>query len=275
MEPGSNKIIFRIMSFNIRYGSADDGESSWRNRKELVIQRIQAFNPHLLGLQECRDDEQAAYIKRKLADYEFIGVRRGGKGDPKIEMAPVLYKRDYFEEIDRGYFWLSEMPNVPGSVSWGSALPRTATWVKLAVKGYPNRLFLFLNTHFDHYSLQARHESAKLIREQIKVLSQGNPVILSGDFNSLKDEPPYHLMLAGQTVPSVTLYDTYSQRYPGGGKREGTFHGFGRLVYPIHLDWILVSDKFETLEAGVDDYHTGNIYPSDHYPVTAVVMLGI
>ncbi|MCI0477813.1 MAG: endonuclease/exonuclease/phosphatase family protein, partial [Anaerolineales bacterium] len=61
-----------MMSFNIRCGTANDGENRWARRKELAIRRIQTFNPDLLGLQECRDDEQAEFVKNNLRDYDFI-----------------------------------------------------------------------------------------------------------------------------------------------------------------------------------------------------------
>jgi mRNA deadenylase 3'-5' endonuclease subunit Ccr4 len=59
------------MTFNIRYGLADDGENRWENRKSLVIERIRAFDPDLLGLQECRDDFQAEFIKSHLGVFHF------------------------------------------------------------------------------------------------------------------------------------------------------------------------------------------------------------
>ena len=35
----------KVMSFNIRYGLADDGDNRWDNRKELVVARIQNADP--------------------------------------------------------------------------------------------------------------------------------------------------------------------------------------------------------------------------------------
>ena len=106
----------KVMSFNVRYGTAQDGENSWPYRQQLVIDRIRAFEPDVLGLQECRDDAQADYIKNQLQGYCFIGVRRGGDGETALEMAPVLFKESTFEAVDSGHFWLSKTPNVPGSI---------------------------------------------------------------------------------------------------------------------------------------------------------------
>ena len=43
----------KVMTFNIRYGAANDGENSWQFRKDNVVKTIQAFKPDLLGLQEA------------------------------------------------------------------------------------------------------------------------------------------------------------------------------------------------------------------------------
>jgi endonuclease/exonuclease/phosphatase family metal-dependent hydrolase len=81
--------MIRVMSFNIRYGLANDGDNHWHNRKELALDRIRAFAPDLLGLQECRDDHQAEFVRANLPDHHFYGIHRGGPGDTALEMAPA------------------------------------------------------------------------------------------------------------------------------------------------------------------------------------------
>jgi endonuclease/exonuclease/phosphatase family metal-dependent hydrolase len=117
--------MIKVMTFNIRIALADDGENNWENRKSLAADRIRAFAPDLLGLQECYDGEQAAYVKQALPEYSFFGVRRGGQGDTALEMAPLLYRNETFLLIRQGVFWLSETPDLPGSKSWDSVFPRT------------------------------------------------------------------------------------------------------------------------------------------------------
>lgn len=39
----------RVMTFNIRYGTAKDGENHWDLRKDFLIETIRAFGPDLLG----------------------------------------------------------------------------------------------------------------------------------------------------------------------------------------------------------------------------------
>jgi len=131
-------------------------------RKSLVIDRIKAFDPDLLGLQECRDDSQAEFIKTHLPEYEFLGVPRGGDNITAPEMAPLLIKRSAFLIKLWETFWLSETPHIPGSKSWGSVFPRTVTWVDLTQTA-TGRSLVFVNTHFDHEASAVR-DSAHFLR---------------------------------------------------------------------------------------------------------------
>jgi hypothetical protein len=47
------------MIFNFCYGSA----ASLNNRKDLVIERIRACDPNLLGIQKCRHGKQAEFVR--------------------------------------------------------------------------------------------------------------------------------------------------------------------------------------------------------------------
>ena len=86
--------MLRVMSCNLRYGLAADGDNRWERRRHLALARIRAFAPDLLGLQECRDDDQAACIRAGLADCQMLGVHRLGPGDTALEMAPLVFRRD-------------------------------------------------------------------------------------------------------------------------------------------------------------------------------------
>lgn len=93
------------------------------------------------------------------------------------------------------HFWLSDTPDIPGSVSWdiGIAQPRMATLVHLSDRSSStinkdNDLFV-LNTHWDDKGLKARRESAKLILKKVEELVErkygdGKLVVLLGDLNS-------------------------------------------------------------------------------------------
>ena len=258
--------MIKVMSFNIRYGLADDGENHWNNRKSLALARIQAFGPDLLGLQECRDDAQADYVRVNLPDYHFLGTPRGGPGDTALEMAPLLFRQSAFELLDTGCFWLSETPEVSGSRSWGSAYPRTVTWARLACRVTGAGLTC-VNTHFDYEPAAAIDDNAQVLRHWLDQIGSETPLIVTGDFNTGRESAAYRLLTGGGT-----LIDAFRQVHPH-GEDEATFHAFGRPEpgEMTAIDWILVSGHFRVLEARIDRSRQGNLFPSDHYPITAVL----
>lgn len=246
-----------VMSFNIRCVSADDGAHCWHNRREGVIDRIRACDPDLLGLQECRDDAQAAFIRHALPDYAFCGVRRGGEAD--IEMAPLLYRRAGFELLAGGHFWLGSDPGKVGERGWGAAYPRTASWVRLRARDPSAAPFIFLNTHFD-YQGRSREESARLLNRWLRARPAGEGAILTGDFNAERDSETFRELTAGGLLHEA-LRDC--------GNEAGSFHDYGRAAVLEAIDWILATPQFRTEAAAVDRTMIGGLYPSDHYPVSA------
>ena len=255
--------MIKVMSFNIRYGLADDGANHWHNRKHLAIARILAFGPDLLGLQECRDDEQAEFIRTSLPEYHFFGVRRGGPGETALEMAPLLVRKAAFALLDCGCVWLSETPTVPGSVSWSSAFPRTACWARLHCRSTGCEL-VFVNTHFD-YELTAIRGDAQCLRHWLDQILPRNSLILTGDFNVERESEAYRLLTAGPA-----LIDTYRHIHPDQADAV-TYHGFGQATAGEAIDWILVSEHFRIVDAAIDRTHSGQLFPSDHYPITALL----
>lgn len=253
--------MIKVMSFNIRYGLADDGPNHWNNRKHLALARIRAFGPDLLGLQECRDDAQADFVRANLPDYHFLGVHREGPGDTALEMAPLLFRRSAFTLLDTGCFWLSETPEIPGSMSWGSAYPRTVSWARLACQS-SGAVLTYFNTHFD-YEPAAIDGDARCLRHWLDQICSQTPLIVTGDFNADKDSNAYHLLTG-----DGALIDVLRQVHPK-EKDDATFHAFGRQEEMAPIDWILVSNHFRILDARIDRSHQGNLFPSDHYPVTA------
>jgi endonuclease/exonuclease/phosphatase family metal-dependent hydrolase len=256
--------VLKLMSFNIRYGLADDGENHWERRKSLVVDRIKSFAPDLLGLQECRDDSQAAFIKANLQDYEFLGLPRGGDSVTAPEMAPILLKRSAFLIRQWETFWLSETPYVPGSKSWGSVFPRTVTWVDL-VHAATGRPLVFVNTHFD-YEPSAVQESARFLKDWIDEAIGEHPLLLCGDFNADKDSAAYRQLTSGNPLLKDILKSGSATK-----ESEETFHGFGNEIQPSSIDWMLASGHFTVLHAGIDRHHEGGLFPSDHYPVLATL----
>ena len=267
---GSEKIVMpiRVMSFNIRYGSARDKSNHWNLRKDFVVETIQKFNPDLLGTQETLDF-QKDYLTENLQGYESFGVGRddGGK---KGEMMAIFYRTDRFEKVDGGHAWYSLTPNVPGSVSWDSSLPRMVSWVTLKDLKNGGKTLTFFNTHFDHKGEKARVESARILRQLVAKHADTMPVVVTGDFNSAEASDPYQALFARTT--DLGLLDTYRMSHPQREDNEQTSGGFeANKSGHARIDWIACTKSLEVKSSNIDRTSRDGRTPSDHYPVNAVL----
>ena len=260
----------RVMSFNIRYGTARDGENAWPLRRDAVVDVIHSFAADLLGTQET-----LAFQRDELLEAfpGFAAVAAGrDDGREQGEMAALFYDRERFEPLDSGHLWLSETPHVSGSRGWDAALPRIATWVKLRDQTAPqDKPILFLNTHFDHVGHVARLESARLIRRSLGELGTDCRVVVTGDFNTAEGSPPHAALFAtaGEGPP---LIDTFRAFAPTPTELEGTFSGFDpAAIAGARIDWIGCSHNCQIVTAGIDRTVAAGRTPSDHWPVTAVL----
>lgn len=264
-EEKEREPAIRVMSFNIRFGSADDGKNGWPHRRYLVLETIQMFGPDLLGTQEVLGF-QAEFLRKNFEGYGFHGVGRED-GKAKGEMVPVFYRLDRFELLDAGHFWLSETPKLAGSQGWDASLPRMVSWVILRDRKGKGQRFAFANTHFDHRGSQARLESAKLIGRWAESVEM--PVILAGDFNAGEGSAPYNVLARADGL--AVFVDSYRAVHSKKGTGEGTFSGWIGRREGSRIDWILHSARFLTLNASINYTNEEGRYPSDHYPVQAIL----
>jgi endonuclease/exonuclease/phosphatase family metal-dependent hydrolase len=261
----------KVMSFNIRYGTAQDGVNHWDKRKGWLAETVKAQDPDLLGTQETVGF-QRDYLAEQLPKYGVLGVGRDD-GKEKGEMMAVYWKKDRFEKIDGGHFWLSETPDVAGSKSWDSSLPRMATWVKLRDrKDDAAKPVLWINTHFDHRGPRARIEAAKIIRDKAESLGKGCSILITGDFNSAEGSEPYKALFAKVGDKDSPVVDTYRVAHPNRGANEGTANGFkASATTGNRIDWIAASRDWTVKSAAIDRTSKDGRTPSDHWPIIAVL----
>ena len=261
----------RVMSFNIRYGTANDGENHWDKRKEFLLETIKAFAPDLLGTQETLGF-QRDFLAQHLSGYEVLGVGRDD-GKENGEMTALYFRRDRFEKLDGGHFWLSETPDIAGSKSWDAALTRMVTWVKLRDRRQPKaKPLMFFNTHFDHRGVQARIEAAKLLRRRVAEARKTCRVIVTGDFNAGDDSEPYRAFFAKSANQAAPVADAFRLANPTRSTNEGTFSGFKvEATTGPRIDWIGVSPDWQVVKAMIDHTAREGHTPSDHFPMAAVI----
>jgi endonuclease/exonuclease/phosphatase family metal-dependent hydrolase len=254
----------RVMTFNIRIAAAKDGPDAWPLRRELLFQTIDQFDPDLLGTQEVQPS-QADALREHLKGYEMVGLPRED-GKTTGERSAVFFKSDRFEKVKEGTFWLSPTPDVPGSKGWDAMFPRVCSWAELRDRKASGRPIVFFNTHWDHKGVTARAESAKVMRAKVTEIAGDKPVIITGDFNAAHDSAPHKEMLAGGFV------EAFAETHPQPTTQDFTFHGFtGKNAHAKRIDWILRSNAFQTKSAAIDRTNDHGRYPSDHFPVTAVL----
>lgn len=254
----------KVMTYNIRYENPNDGDNSWANRRSLIVDQINSNQPDVIGTQEGLSS-QIAFLSKSLTNYNYVGVGRED-GKEKGEYAAIFYRKDKYKAVVDSTFWLSETPRVH-SVGWDAVLERICTYALLEDIKTGKRIWVF-NTHLDHKGEVARRESAKLILSEIERLNKKlYPVVLTGDFNAVETDEPI-------TIIGSRLFDTFKiQKGKKRGSACATFNGFNMLETATErIDFIFVNQKdakvksHETLKLIVD-----NRYPSDHFPVMAVV----
>jgi endonuclease/exonuclease/phosphatase family metal-dependent hydrolase len=268
--PAADPPVVRVMSFNVRYGTAADGPNHWDKRKDFLADTVRAFDPDLLGTQETLGF-QRDFLAAKLPAHTAFGVGRDD-GKEAGEMMAVYWRTARFEKTAGGHFWLSTTPDTPGSKSWDGSLPRMATWVKLKDKTADGKTVLWVNTHFDHMGKTARVESAKLIRDRLKELGAGCSLVVTGDFNAGEGSDPYRALFDPRGADEPPVLDSYRVAHPKRADDEGTTTPFkAGPSKGNRIDWIGVSRDWTVVSAAIDRTARDGRTPSDHFPVTAVI----
>ncbi len=258
----------RVMSFNVRYGTAADGENAWPLRREMVASVLGGFQPDVVGVQEALLF-QLEELSALLPEMSWLGVGRDD-GVTEGEFSAILYRSDRLEVVGEGTFWFSDTPEVPGSMSWGNEIPRICTWGRFRDRA-SGAVFTLFNLHWDHRSQISRERGAQLLLERIR--NRGNPqdlVLVTGDFNAGEENPAFRALLEAE---DPSLKDPFRVRFPE-ALGVGTFHGFNGGSEGEKIDAILVGNGWKVLDAGIDRTSFNGRYPSDHHPVTAVLGWG-
>ena len=294
----------RVMSFNARKDTSQpdgtdgrDGSDAWPHRRELLLEDIFAQNPDILGTQELMP-HMAAWLREQLepAGYSFVGRGRratlleraartaddGGTDDDggvqgidgTDEMTAVFFRKSRFSLVESGHFWLSDTPEVPGSMAPDTpeGPPRMATWLRLrdSVSTAPgDGTLLVMNTHLANGADSTQSFGARVIMKFLEEdrASRAEPqsVILSGDMNSNETSAAIATLRSG--TGTAQLVDTYREFHPEPREMQATSHPawfaeeatssgdhptppFGKRI-----DFIFASTAaFEVVEAMIDRF---------------------
>ncbi len=245
----------KVMSYNIRVGSAQDGTNSWTLRYVATYDMLENQAPDVFGVQEALED-QIVYIE-EYCGYEYVGVGREN-GKKEGEHTAIFWNKKTVSMVKWGTFWLSETPDEP-SMGWDAACKRTATWTLMKSKKTGDR-FYFVNTHLDHVGVEARKNGLKLILDKVAEINKdGLPVVLVGDFNMTPDD---------STIAELDAKMQNARKTAEKTDDTGTYNGWGKDSRT--LDYIYISGF-----SSCPEYHTvteryrDRKFISDHYPVSA------
>ena len=262
LAPGRQTRL-RVLGFNIRYGTAKDGANAWTRRRDLVVDTIERFDPDLLGTQEAQSF-QVHYLQGELSNY--ARVSRSRSANPGDEQCAIFYRKSRFDPLEVGHFMLSDKPDQHGSRGWDAALPRITTWARLRDK-QNGRVLLCANTHFDHRGERARLESWVVLQEELRRHARGRPIVLVGDFNQdlAGSRPAANLCVVGLGLRDAHVSAGLTEA------EAGTYHGFTGRRTSARIDGVLAHGDFKVLSASIDRWRRGERYPSDHFPIRAVL----
>ncbi len=285
---------FRIASYNIRLAGSvarpvDKPPNCWTCRVDRMCGLIKKHNFELMGLQEAEPQQIDDMLEVLGPKWSYVGVGRED-GKRHGEHSCIFFNNERFKVTAHDTFWLSETPNVPGSKSWKTACTRVCTWADVTdLKS--GKSFVFFNTHLDHISKQARLNGMRLIMQRMNELRKGRPVFFTGDMNTPPDENKMERSLLIELVndpareiperfgpyslAAAALFDAAEvSRTPHKGPRK-TFNGFKFEEEPKGkpIDFIFVSEGIKVLtHMTLNDSHN-RLYPSDHFPVAADVVV--
>ena len=249
----------KVMSYNIRLGSANDGTNSWALRYPATAEMIEDQMPDIFGVQEALAP-QIRFIEDNFVDYKSVGVgREDGKNDG--EHMSIFWNKKTVSLLKWGTFWLSETPEKP-SMGWDAACKRTATWALMKCKK-TGKKFYYVNTHLDHKGAEAQKNGLKLIVDRIDDINpEGYPMILTGDFNITPDNPNLvELDSKMQSVRKVAEKTDNHDTFNGWGKGKGVIDYIYASGFSAYPEYQTVTKKYADRK-----------FVSDHYPICAVLV---
>ena len=176
----------KVMSFNVQ--TENGTQVDFDLRAEMLRDLMDQLQPDSIGMQEVT----TGWIYRMdtfAFNASYAGVGEGRT--PGGEASSIYYRKDKFDLVNSGTFWLSETPDVSGSSLPNANYPRICTWAHLRdkVTGFE---YIHLNTHLDHNGNNSSSDGRALRTSQTRVMLEyiqklpDVPMVLTGDFNQAK-----------------------------------------------------------------------------------------
>lgn len=253
----------KVISFNLRYDKPDPGNNAWKYRLKGITELIHSYSPDIIGTQELLPHQMYDFLGQ-LPAYQCVGNDRTGTG--KGEYCAIFYRPELLC-LATGDFFLSETPEIPGSISenWGNRIPRMATWATFSDEN--KQKFTLFNTHLDYRSQKAREFGAKLICERMNQIPSNDLfLLLTGDFNAEPKTIERQTFLKPLSN-NIQLFDALADVPVS---KQNTFHDFTGKAFAA-IDTIYYDSRLQLQQVKIDTGRWLEVWPSDHFPVIAEV----
>ena len=248
-----------VMSFNIRCCDDADGHSI-PERAPRLANIFSKYECDIIGLQEVRFAWEPHLSEIFSEDYDMFLKYRNETED--IEAAAILWRRDKYDCIKTGCFWLSDTPDRE-SRGWDELYNcyRICIYAVLSEKASGKR-FVAMCTHFG-FGDSGQVKSARLIYNYSKEISN-LPTFIVGDFNMKPDSAGYGEMLKNFTdVNAATVRDFGT-----------TYHNYAPdKITDEHIDYCFVDKNIVSKNQKIVRDTVDGKFPSDHYPVYSVLKI--
>ena len=266
--PKADPAAIRLITWNIHRGQ-DSGPPwkrlGWHARKSALRAALEQASPDLLCVQEAVP-EQVRFLEGLLPTHQRLGVGRDD-GRSAGEHCAIYFRRDRFEEISGGTFWLEEPVDEPRPAS-ALSIKRICTWARLRERD-TGRVLRLYNTHFPPGPPvlpgieRARESAARILLAQLAAGDPDDAILVTGDLNASPGAPSRRLFAQAGLTESSAL----------AGKPIGaaTFQLYGIRLRP--LDAVLVGPRWRVHHHQILDVKPGNTFPSDHFGVVVDLVL--
>ncbi|MEL6582358.1 MAG: endonuclease/exonuclease/phosphatase family protein [Pseudomonadota bacterium] len=260
----------RIASHNVHYivlrrETGAWSLADWERRKPALDAAFKELNADIIAFQEMESFAGRSGSDINLARDWLLEQNPGyavGATGPWREFPPtqpIFYREDLFTQLDQGWFFFSDTPDVLYARTFNGGFAAFASWSEFEQISTGER-FKVVNLHTDFSSGSNRLRSIDLVAERIRPwIAAGERVIVLGDFNALS---------GWETL--TKLEDEGISFLP---VRGATYHFNRGLNLFGAIDHIGVSEGLSGGQVHVLRKRYDGVFPSDHYPISADVFL--
>ena len=232
----STKIHFLVQ--NLRHSGSRLPSKNGDPKNRLLYDRCRRFkvmvdrlDPDIILAQEAREGWIKAFEDWFTDRYDFVFRPRGPVGLPAAnEGTPILWKKEKYDCLDHGFFWLSETPEMPTpSYDNPAEYGRIVTWVRLKEKESEQEFFCFSN-HFG-FGEQIRIRSQQQLNRVFNSLPKDCYAFIGGDYNAYYRGEKYNEFMDFSWDSVIDLRDmamNMKDTVTFGGMKSGHNLAFGQ-----------------------------------------------